>query len=229
MRAIPYGLPAAPHNAKHPSGRVTCRYMSGRGLVVAHSRVYTWQGREPIQGGAPAGRGSPGRWGCGLRAIPYGLPAAPHNANHPGGRVTYRYMSGHGLVVAPSRVHAWRGREPILAGWGTWKRLPCWAVRLQTTLSHPGMSCHHSKHKCMTPCHSHLTYGGTVARVMALSRCCPEAQEARALPVLQLRTPVTASMHPSADYHHITTTHVSICGMLAMTVVIVGGGWEAIR
>ncbi len=46
-------------------------------------------------------------WVLGLRAVPYGLPAAPHNVNHPGGRATYRYMPGIGLMVAHSRVHAW--------------------------------------------------------------------------------------------------------------------------
>ncbi len=174
LRAVPYGLLAAPHNANRPDGRVTHRYMSGHGLVVANSRAHAWWGWELILAGAP-GRGFPGRWGCGpyrmaswpLHTTPTALtdvlhigtclgtvwwwptaghmrggagssfwlghldgaslgggvagrtvwpPAAPHNANRPGGRVTHSYMSGHVLVMAHSRGHAWWGWEPILAG-----------------------------------------------------------------------------------------------------------------
>ncbi len=46
-------------------------------------------------------------WVFGLRAPPDGLPAAPHHVDHPGGFTTYIYTSGHGLVVAHSRVHGW--------------------------------------------------------------------------------------------------------------------------
>ncbi len=45
--------------------------------------------------------------------IPDGLAAATHSAEHPGGRVTWGYMSGHGLAAGHSQVHAWRGWGPI--------------------------------------------------------------------------------------------------------------------
>ncbi len=73
LPAIPDGLPAAPHKAKHPVGRVTYRYLYGHGLVAGRGRVHVWCGREPMLGGAP-GCGSHGRWGCEPYRLAYRQP-----------------------------------------------------------------------------------------------------------------------------------------------------------
>ncbi len=130
-----YGLPAAPHNANHPGGRVTYRYMPGHGLVVVHAGRRRGEAESPFWVGHQ--RGAP--LGGGVAGYTYGLPAAPHNANHPGGRVLYSYMPGHVLVVVHSRVHAWRGREPILGGapgWGSPGRWGCGPYRMASRPLH---------------------------------------------------------------------------------------------
>ncbi len=121
--AVPCGLLAASRSASHPGGHATHRYMSGHCVVAGHRWLYApqelgtrlswgaWSGRPDR---AP-GPGAPGLWGSG----PYHTASRPLHttyANHPGGRATHRYMSGHGVAAGRGRVYAPQGWEPMPGG-----------------------------------------------------------------------------------------------------------------
>ncbi len=105
----------ASHSAQDQSTRRTCN---------AHIHVWARFGSSPQPDACVARLGACPGWGTsaghpfavGLRAIPDGLRTIPPKANHRGGRGTYRYMSGHSLAAVRSRMHAWRGWEPVLGG-----------------------------------------------------------------------------------------------------------------